>query len=181
VWTVSKRPVTQCGRGESGSAVSSRATWQLLSSHRRTSSLLLTGCCIGYFNLNTSRCLVEKNPSDSSAWWRHNDSCFKTLTHMAEIATDRTIAGRAELCSELFRDSLEILRDQGLSASWIQFRDQFGRFNIWCSSIGVFASLHASMDYRLRDLPDARDLVIENLDLIVDRLQQRKSLANLQF
>ncbi|PYH93865.1 Annexin [Aspergillus ellipticus CBS 707.79] len=44
--------------------------------------------------------------------------------------------------------------------------DQLGRFSIWTSNIGVFATRRASLDYRLRAIPDVQRLVIALLDAL---------------
>jgi len=41
---------------------------------------------------------------------------------------------------------------------------QLSRFELWASNIGVFASRHASLDYRLRTAPIAKVVVDGNLN-----------------
>jgi len=54
--------------------------------------------------------------------------------------------------------------------------DQYGRFNIWARNVGVFASGHASLDYRLREDPQPRVLVGGLLEGLQDQLQRGKSI-----
>lgn len=85
-----------------------------------------------------------------------------------------TIKARAEFCSNSFCDALELLAIWESPTAWTQLRDQFGRFKIWSLNLGVFAGLHGSLDYRLRDLPEAREVIIDNLDVISNRLKDCK-------
>jgi hypothetical protein len=55
-------------------------------------------------------------------------------------------------------------------------KNEAGRFNIWTSNIGVFAELKLSMDYRLRDAPDIRTLVVELLDSLLENLSHLERL-----
>ena len=48
--------------------------------------------------------------------------------------------------------------------------DQLARFNIWAGNIGVFAEGHASLDYRVRDNDDLRDLILSFFDALKDLL-----------
>ncbi|OCL12400.1 hypothetical protein AOQ84DRAFT_437031 [Glonium stellatum] len=50
--------------------------------------------------------------------------------------------------------------------------DQYGRFNIWARNVGVFASGHASLDYRLREDPQPKALVGGLLEGLQDQLQR---------
>jgi hypothetical protein len=43
---------------------------------------------------------------------------------------------------------------------------QLSRYNIWASNIGVFASKHSSLDYRLRTAPAAKAAVDGNLEIL---------------
>ncbi|KAB8272425.1 hypothetical protein BDV30DRAFT_212009 [Aspergillus minisclerotigenes] len=77
-----------------------------------------------------------------------------------------SIAECARDCRELFHQICQL----GVMSS---LQDRYATFNIWASDIGVFAKHHhASLDFRLRDLFDERDLVIQYLVLITGHLQQ---------
>lgn len=47
---------------------------------------------------------------------------------------------------------------------------QLARFNLWASNIGVFASHHASLDYRLRTALSVRAAVEGNLEIVCKHL-----------
>ncbi|KAI8945489.1 hypothetical protein F4801DRAFT_568093 [Xylaria longipes] len=47
---------------------------------------------------------------------------------------------------------------------------QSERYNLWTSNIGVFASRHASLDYRLRTAPSVRAAVDGNLEILCKQL-----------
>jgi hypothetical protein len=88
-----------------------------------------------------------------------------------------TIAACAQECRGSLHNSLDLLNgyhDGG--TRWSTLRDLIGRFNIWASNMGVFATLHASLDYRLRDLGDVKELILEHLCNMVDRLNQCKEM-----
>lgn len=89
--------------------------------------------------------------------------------------TRSTIAARAEAWRELMIQSSDLLhgyQDGGMR--WARLRDVAGRFNLWASNMGVFARLHASLDYRLRDLADVKELILEQLVYMVDGLDRCK-------
>jgi hypothetical protein len=86
------------------------------------------------------------------------------------------IAGKAKECLDLFFDCLELLKAGNSAQYWTSLLDQLGRFQIWSSNIGVFADLHASLDYRLREVSDVRDLILRLLTSIDDCLRQCKHL-----
>ena len=49
-------------------------------------------------------------------------------------------------------------------------RSQLNRFDLWISNIGVCATLHASLDYRLRTAVAARVAVEGNLEILSEQL-----------
>jgi hypothetical protein len=49
-------------------------------------------------------------------------------------------------------------------------RAQLIRFDLWASNIGVFASRHASLDYRLRTSASAKAAVDGNLEILCKQL-----------
>lgn len=88
-----------------------------------------------------------------------------------ETLARSTIAASAEAWRELLTQSSDLLhgyRDGG--TRWARLRDVSGRFNLWASNMGVFAAVHASLDYRLRDLADAKELILEQLDYMMEGL-----------
>ncbi|OCL13226.1 hypothetical protein AOQ84DRAFT_416491 [Glonium stellatum] len=108
---------------------------------------------------------------------------------------DETISKRAQVCLDLYEECHAICvgLDNRLGgkaseednhcndgeapiASLVE--NQLGRFNIWTSNIGVFATLKLSLDYRLRDASDIRDLVLRLLDSLFGNLQQLLHVLN---
>lgn len=51
-------------------------------------------------------------------------------------------------------------------------QNEFVRFKLWESNIGVLADVHASLDFRLREVPDVAELFLRQLDTIEERLSQ---------
>ncbi|CAK7237594.1 hypothetical protein SBRCBS47491_010034 [Sporothrix bragantina] len=87
-----------------------------------------------------------------------------------ETLPGATIASRAEECRDAMFKSTDFLHkyeDGGTRSA--KMRDLTGRFNIWASNMGVFAAFHASLDYRLRDLEEAKVLMLEHLDSMLKR------------
>ncbi|KAG8158584.1 hypothetical protein KVR01_011706 [Diaporthe batatas] len=50
--------------------------------------------------------------------------------------------------------------------------DEYGRFKLWGSNIGVFANVHASLDFRLREIPDIAEMFLRQLATLEERLEQ---------
>lgn len=74
-----------------------------------------------------------------------------------------TVLSKAKAVREFFRVLLDIDPDS-LKPEATELEDQLARFRIWANNIGVFASGHASVDYRLRDSPEAKSLMIQLLE-----------------
>lgn len=99
----------------------------------------------------------------------------KGVTSVDLGPTEAVIGKQAEACRDLLLnafDSLRGLNDGGIR--WARLRDLTGRFNMWASNMGAFAALHSSLDYRLRDSTDVKELIIEHLDSMVDRVESRE-------
>jgi hypothetical protein len=47
---------------------------------------------------------------------------------------------------------------------------QLSRYKLWTSNIGVFASRHASLDYRLRTAAEAASAVMGNIEILCEQL-----------
>ena len=47
---------------------------------------------------------------------------------------------------------------------------QLSRYKLWTSNIGVFASRHASLDYRLRTADEAASAVMGNIEILCEQL-----------
>lgn len=92
------------------------------------------------------------------------------------MARDATIVEYSQTCMVLFDKLLLSIDgisrpdpDTELSA---QADDQLGRFSIWAGNIGVFATANASLDYRVRDTPQIKDLIIQQLNGLAKFLQR---------
>lgn len=99
-----------------------------------------------------------------------------------ETLARSTIAASAEACHNLFircSDLLHGYNDGG--TRWARLRDLTGRFNIWASNLGVFATLHASLDYRLRDLTDVKKVVLEQIEYMGDGMDRCKDAIPTPF
>ena len=102
---------------------------------------------------------------------------FGGLGHAEDLARP-TIAACAQECHKSLHHSFELLHGyQDGGKRWSRFRDLMGRFNIWASNMGVFATLHASLDYRLRDLEEVKELKLEHLRNMLDRTYQCKDMV----
>lgn len=75
-----------------------------------------------------------------------------------------TIAARAKAAADAFRLLVDIDPNDQQEPVSTDVDEQLARFNIWASNIGVFAHGHASLDYRLRDSPEAKTLMIQLLE-----------------
>lgn len=87
----------------------------------------------------------------------------------------KTIGECSKKCLLLFSKIDDIVWDlQYNDARRIQntFQDELSRFKLWASNIGVFADVHASLDFRIRELPDVAELFLRQLDTIKCRLNQ---------
>ncbi|KAL6695167.1 hypothetical protein J3F84DRAFT_400021 [Trichoderma pleuroticola] len=83
-----------------------------------------------------------------------------------------TIRERAATCVDLFSQVVLLLSQTESSEDQNGLLDEFGRFKLWTSNIGVFADLHSSLDYRLRDFDDIKDSFTRQLITVENRLQQ---------
>jgi hypothetical protein len=87
-----------------------------------------------------------------------------------------TIRERAIAACKIF-DVLIVIcpaPDESRKAKTINVEDQFARFKIWGGNIGVDAKGHASLDYRLRYSPQAKDLMLDLLERLQSHLQRGK-------
>lgn len=76
-----------------------------------------------------------------------------------------TISERARRCLASFQECLAGMTKLGpIRKSLIE--DEFARFSIWTSNVGIFASGRASMDYRLRMEPNIQRLVLGLLEVL---------------
>lgn len=52
--------------------------------------------------------------------------------------------------------------------------DQLARFRLWAANIGVFAEGHGSLDWRLRESPSFKEVVVEFLESLQHTLHRGK-------
>jgi hypothetical protein len=83
-----------------------------------------------------------------------------------ENASAATISGRAWACAIRFNAVVSHTSDTAST-----FEDQLARFNIWAANLGVFAEAHASLDYRLRNSPKVKALMMQQLQALQRKLQ----------
>jgi hypothetical protein len=87
-------------------------------------------------------------------------------SHVQSTAVAGPIAVTTLKAKQLFESCLE--------SDNITFKEtaeaQLSRFSLWYSNIGVFAAVHASLDYRLRTSAEARSAVEGNLDILCEQL-----------
>jgi hypothetical protein len=86
-----------------------------------------------------------------------------------------SIRAGAELCLDHFHKSCGFSTEATLyeRAGFVAVKNQSDRFKIWTSNIGVFADLHASLDFRVRDHDDVKDNFLGHLKIIEYRLRHR--------
>lgn len=80
-----------------------------------------------------------------------------------------TIRDNAKTCAELF---FQVIRQSEDPVAQRSLSNEFGRFKLWTANIGVFAELHSSLDFRLREFDDIRDPFLRQLATIEIRLRQ---------
>ena len=85
----------------------------------------------------------------------------------------------SKIILELFQNLTEALQDSS-SPDYrhdMPIRDldnEFQRFRLWASNLGVFALGHASLEYRFRDASALKSWALDALNEILDQLRQRK-------
>ncbi|KAF2805712.1 uncharacterized protein BDZ99DRAFT_396002, partial [Mytilinidion resinicola] len=87
-----------------------------------------------------------------------------------------TIGECSERCFKLFSqgpNTVSLLPHDNASRVKASFEDEFARFKLWASNIGVFAEVHASLDFRVRELPEVKELFLRQLDTIECRLEDQ--------
>lgn len=74
----------------------------------------------------------------------------------------------------LSRKCFQSLKDLTDTVGGAWGEDQLFRFNMWAANSSVFTPGHASMDWRLRDSPEIREMMVDSLD-VLERHLTRKS------
>lgn len=99
-------------------------------------------------------------------------SALKSQTkHAGNVGEVKTIAHAAQYCLESFDDCLSIAKDLG-PKEFALVQNQLGRLSLWISNIGVFALDRASIDHRLRDVPEIHRLVKGLLEVLNVNVQK---------
>ncbi|KAJ5494666.1 Serine/threonine-specific protein phosphatase/bis(5-nucleosyl)-tetraphosphatase [Penicillium fimorum] len=86
----------------------------------------------------------------------------------------KTIADAARLCLTSFQQCIQ-------QAAYISPRvislveDQMARFSLWTANIGVFAPGRASLDHRLREALEVREVIADLFEALYDRIQESSS------
>src|SRR5271154_170858 len=91
------------------------------------------------------------------------------------MAPPPSISSRAKACLDLFQKCLSKLQThtEGHQAGLL-VENQEGSFRIWAHSIGIFGHPRGSLDTRLRDAPEDRDILLDLIDTLFSHLQHRK-------
>lgn len=89
---------------------------------------------------------------------------------------DDTIRKASVRCLHLFARNIDNARslngprtDEPTQSA---LQDEFVRLKLWASNISIFADVHSSLDFRLREIPDVAELFLRQLDTIEIRLEQ---------
>lgn len=69
----------------------------------------------------------------------------------------RSLAARSLACREQLKKLSCLSQDDQQPDAWA--RDQAAQFNMWAANAGVFAEMHRSLDFRLKDIPETRELI----------------------
>jgi hypothetical protein len=82
-----------------------------------------------------------------------------------------SIKAAAKTCQELFADALS-LPTKHLLPVGSDLQDEYGRFNLWTTTMSVFAPDQTCLDFRLKDVPEASHLFIKQLGILGTRVEQ---------
>ena len=85
-----------------------------------------------------------------------------------------TVVEAASLCAQSFAQIHSTLQSTHLldPQSECEFKDQLGRFKIWAGNLGVFATDTTSVDFRLKDNQDVKDVLINMLTRLRKQVEQ---------
>jgi hypothetical protein len=83
---------------------------------------------------------------------------------------DESIYESACVCSELFERHVSAL--SALKPDHAFARELWGRLNLWAAYVGAFSPSKASLDARLVEHDDVKEMVIELLDMIQRNLNK---------
>ncbi|KAL8626996.1 hypothetical protein Q9189_007311 [Teloschistes chrysophthalmus] len=94
--------------------------------------------------------------ANSIRFWHH--SCYNAFITLGQ-ALDQNTADKADFSQE-------------------DFIDLFGRFKVWADNIGAGQQGRASLDYRLREASNYRDVVTQNLRYLLKALNDATSIVS---
>ncbi|SPQ26065.1 96646e19-71bc-42f8-984e-ba6999d4dd5c [Thermothielavioides terrestris] len=77
----------------------------------------------------------------------------------------------AKTCQELFIGVLS-LPSEDIRPLATDLLDEYSRFNLWAATMAVFAQNEACLDYRLKDVPEASELFVKQLEILATRIEQ---------
>lgn len=90
---------------------------------------------------------------------------------METASSQPTISEKARICLLSFKECLGKMAALDPQRQSL-IENEFARFSVWTSNIGVFANGRASMDHRLREAPDVQRLVLGLLDVLHGRINK---------
>jgi hypothetical protein len=91
--------------------------------------------------------------------------------------TTKSLPELGRLIQSLYGEVLAILSNEaasGASSPFADLENEQQKFQLWCVNLGVFDYGHAALDYRLQDAIEARDLISELLEELIDHLEESK-------
>jgi len=88
---------------------------------------------------------------------------------------NNTIAGHTQACAIRFNVLASSSSSSG-SLSPPAFEDQLARFSIWAANVGAFAEAHGSLDYRLRESPKIKNMMMQLLIGLKRKLQRGRCI-----
>ena len=95
------------------------------------------------------------------------DKCY-IMSSALQIS--KSVLSIARQCAALFGRALS---SQSLGKQTrIDLENQLGRFKIWAGNIGVFAARSASLDYRLRNDEDVKEIMVQMLTRLWRTIEQ---------
>lgn len=89
---------------------------------------------------------------------------------MSEALPPSLIMTQAGKCRKRFEDLLSLRSDAILPLAMI-LQDEYGRFNLWAAMLAV-APYQACLDFRLKDIPEASNILIKQLRILDIRIGQ---------
>lgn len=91
---------------------------------------------------------------------------------MSQDESDQSIYASATACSRLFDQYIGSSTDPAKREDHDVALELFGRFELWAAYVGAFASPKLSLDARLVDHPEIKEMVLELLIMIQRNLTQ---------